>query len=147
MAYKIFADTNVFLDHLLERTADWESARDIFVLAEQKEITVLTSSLSLINVIYGLKQQKKLTKENIIILITYLLSYTSLSPTNETTFISAIASGFADLEDAIQYHTALSVKNIDYFITANTKGYKKALPQLPVITPKQFIQRIQGLQS
>jgi predicted nucleic-acid-binding protein len=139
MAYKTFADTNVFLDHLLERTADWEFARDVFVLAEQKEITVLTSSSSLVNVIYGLKQQKKLTKENIVTLITYLLSYTYLAHTNETIFISALASGFTDLEDAIQYHTALQVKGIDYFITSNTKDYKKALPQLPVMTPKQFM--------
>jgi hypothetical protein len=49
-----------------------------------------------------------------------------------------VHAGFTDLEDAIQYHTALAVKEIDYFITSNTRDYKKALPQLPVISPKQF---------
>jgi hypothetical protein len=46
--------------------------------------------------------------------------------------------GFTDFENAIQYHTALAVRDMDYFITSNTRDYKKSLPHLPVITPKQF---------
>ncbi len=53
----------------------------------------------------------------------------------------ALHAGFLDLEDAVQYHTALQIKGIDYFITSNIKDYKKASAQLPVITPKQFIKR------
>jgi predicted nucleic acid-binding protein len=139
MDYKIFADTNVFLDYLLKRTNDWEYARNIFKLAERKEIKVATSSSSLVNVLYGLKQQKKLTQQNIIQIITYLLDYTRLLHSDEVVFITALSSGFTDLEDAIQYYTALSVKDMDYFITSNIKDYKKSLPQLTVITPKQFL--------
>lgn len=139
MDYKIFADTNVFLDHLLERTSDWHYARDTFAMAERREILIVTSSSSLVNVLYGLKQQKKLTQQDIITIINYVLGYVRLLQTKEATFISALSSWFSDLEDAIQYYTALDAMDIDYFITSNTKDYKKALPQLPVITPKQFI--------
>ena len=139
MDYKIFADTNVFLDYLLKRTPEWEYAREIFAMAERKQILIVTSSSSLVNVLYGLKQQKKLTQQDIISIITYLLGYTRLLQTGESTFIETLAAGFTDLEDAIQYHTALAVKDIDYFITSNIRDYKKALPQLPVITPKQFL--------
>jgi len=142
MGYKIFADTNVFLDYLLKRTAEWEYAREIFAMAELKQILVVTSSSSLVNVLYGLKQQKKLTQQDIISIITYLLGYTRLLQTGESTFIEALSAGFTDLEDAIQYHTALAVKDVDYFVTSNTKDYKKALPQLPVITPKQFLLKV-----
>ncbi len=139
MVYSIFCDTNVYLDHLLQRTREWDYAKGIFVLAEQKEITVFTSSSSLINVLYALKQQKKLTQLDIISLMQYMLSYTQLLQTDDKVFMAALASGFNDLEDAIQYHTALVAKNIDYFITSNTKDYKKASPSLTVLTPKQFI--------
>ena len=139
MAYKIFTDTNVFLDHLLQRTPNWEFARELFVLAEQKEIAVCTSSSSLVNILYALKQQKKLTYDDIVTLMGYLLSYTKIAHTDEQAFKLALVSGFTDLEDAIQYYTALADKDIDYFITSNIKDYKKALPQLRVITPKQFM--------
>ena len=144
MNYKIFADTNVFLDYLLKRTSEWEYAREIFAMAERKQILVVTSSSSLVNVLYGLKQQKKLTQDDIISIITYLLSYVRLLQTSESTFIEALSSGFTDLEDAIQYHTALTVKDIDYFITSNIRDYKKALFQLPVVTPKQFLLKVKG---
>lgn len=139
MTYKIFTDTNVFLDHLLQRTPDWEFAKGLFVLAEQNEIVVFTSSSSLVNILYALKQQKKLTYNDIVTLMGYLLSYTKLAHTDEQAFKLALISGFADLEDAIQYYTALADKDITYFVTSNIKDYKKALPQLRVITPKQFM--------
>lgn len=144
MDYKIFADTNVFLDYLLKRTTEWEYAREIFEMGEQRQILIVTSSSSLVNVLYGLKQQKKLTQDDIISIITYLLSYTRLLQTGESIFIEALSAGFSDLEDAIQYHTALAIKDMDYFITSNIKDYKKALPQLPVITPKQFLLKVKG---
>ena len=76
---------------------------------------------------------------SIINIIDVLLKYISLAQTNEKNFLSGLYAGFTDLEDAIQYYTALAVKDIGYFITSNIKDYKKALPQLPVITPKQFL--------
>jgi predicted nucleic acid-binding protein len=140
MVYKIFADTNVFLDHLLQRTSDWKFAENLFRLADEKKISVFTSSSSIVNVIYALNQQK-LSKADIIKICTYILSYIRLADITEKIFLEAINSGFSDLEDAIQYYSALQIKSIDYFVTSNLKDYKKALPQLPVLSPKQFLQK------
>ena len=140
MVYKIFADTNVILDHLLQRTADWKFAEDIFRLADEKKISVFTSSSSMVNVMYALNQQK-LSKNDIIQICTYILSYTRLADITEKIFIDAINSGFSDLEDSIQYYTALQIKGIEYFVTSNLKDYKKVSPQLPVLSPKQFLQK------
>ncbi len=140
MVYKIFADTNVFLDHLLQGTAEWKFAEDIFRLADEKKIIVFTSSSSMVNVMYALNQQK-LSKADIIQICTYILSYTRLADITEQTFTDAINSGFNGLEDDIQYYTALQIKGIDYFVTSNLKDYKKASLQLPVLSPKQFLQK------
>lgn len=68
-----------------------------------------------------------------------ILSYTQLSYTSNQSFKSALQAGFNDLEDAIQYYTALDAGSIDYFITSDIKDYKKASFELPALTPKQFI--------
>lgn len=75
----------------------------------------------------------------IIDLIDLTLTYCQLANTSNAAFRQALRAGFTDLEDAVQYYTALEVKGIDYFITSNTKDYKKATVQLPVITPKEFL--------
>jgi predicted nucleic acid-binding protein len=138
MAYKLFLDTNVFLDVFLERTPDWQEAETILQLAAQNKIEAFTTPNNLVNVIYSLRKQK-LTQQEIIQLMELTLTYTDLADTTKSAFALALRAGFLDLEDAIQYYTALHIKGIDYFITSNTRDYKKASPQLTVLTPKQFM--------
>lgn len=138
MAFNIFIDTNVFLDAILERTAESKDAELIMKMAELKQVEIYTSANNLVNTIYSLRKQK-LTSSQIINIIDLTLTYTQLSHTSNGTFREALRAGFSDLEDAVQYFTALSAGNIDYFITSNTKDYKKALAELPVLTPKQFV--------
>ena len=52
MRYKLFVDTNVYIDFLTQRGKEWKNAELLFELAENKEITIYTSSSSLINIIY-----------------------------------------------------------------------------------------------
>ena len=52
MSYKLFVDTNVYLDFLIHRGKEWKNAELLFELAENKEITIYTSSSSLINILY-----------------------------------------------------------------------------------------------
>ncbi|TDH26796.1 PIN domain-containing protein [Segetibacter sp. 3557_3] len=143
MAYKVFIDTNVFLDAYLERTADWKDAEAVLQSAALEQITLFTSANNLVNTIYALQKQN-LTAGEIIDLMELTLTYTQLVNTSNAAFRQALRAGFKDLEDAVQYHTALEVKGIDYFITANIKDYIKATVQLPVLTPKQFILRHKG---
>ena len=138
MAYKLFLDTNVFLDVFLERTDDWNEAEKILQLASRNKIDVFTSANNLVNVIYSLKKQK-LTQDEIIRMMELTLTYTQLADITRPAFAFALRAGFPDLEDAVQFYTALQIKGIDYFITSNTKDYKKTSMQLPVITPKQFM--------
>lgn len=138
MAYKLFLDTNIFLDVFLQRTPDWEDAEMILQLAAKKRIDVFSSANNLVNVIYALRKQK-LTQAQIIELMQLTLSYVQLADTTNRSFNEALNAGFPDLEDAVQYFTALQIKGIDYFISSDLKDYKKASAQLPVITAEKFI--------
>ncbi len=138
MAYKLFIDTNVYLDFLMERGSDWKHAKAIFKLAESNSIQVLTSSSSLINLMY-IMGSYKLGRQEIVNNTNAILSYTTIVNPDNIIFEVALSSSFADLEDAVQYYTALSISSMNYFVTSNIKDYKNALTALKVITPADFI--------
>lgn len=138
MAYKLFIDTNVYLDFLMHRGTEWQDAENVLELAEKNIVEIFTSASSLLNLMYIMGSNKIPAKE-IIVHTNNILSYTKLVNPENTVFQTALAVGFTDPEDAVQYYTALHIKGIDYFITSNTRDYKKASSQLPVITPKRFM--------
>lgn len=138
--YILFADTNVFLDAFLQRDLGID-CKKILYLSELATLKLYTSSSCLLTVIYFL--QKSGIPQNVIIeTMKDLFSFVSLQSTDKQAFLSGLSSGFSDLEDAIQYQTALEIKGIDYFITSNIKDFKKALSTLQVLTPSQFLKLI-----
>jgi predicted nucleic acid-binding protein len=138
MTYRIFADTNVYLDFLMQRGKEWECAKEIFALAERGTLEVVTSASSLINIMYVMNTYK-LTRTEIVENTKAILSYTQLVNPDNITVEIVLSSEFKDLEDAVQYYTALEVKNIRYFITSNIKDYKSIGALLPVLTPSAFM--------
>lgn len=136
----VCADANVFLDGLLHRGEMGLECLQIIELAERSELILYISSSNLMNVIYFLEKAGKNNKE-IVLTLKSLLSFTSVISPDNKTVINAHDANFNDIEDAIQYYTALQVEDIGYFITSNIKDFKKAVVQLPVVTPKQFLNK------
>ncbi len=136
--YTLVADANVFLDALLTRGEMAPYAFDCLQKAYQKEISLYISSSNLLNVIYFLKKDK-IDKQEIANTVNEILRHVGIAVSDEKVFSLALQSNFADLEDAVQYYTALSIKEVDYFITSNLKDYKNASSRLPVISPRQFM--------
>jgi uncharacterized protein (DUF433 family) len=50
---------------------------------------------------------------------------------------AAFEVGFKDFEDAIQYTTALKIKNVKAIITRSTADYRK--PKIAAFTPELFL--------
>ncbi|MGN6615603.1 MAG: type II toxin-antitoxin system VapC family toxin [Ilyomonas sp.] len=138
MAYKVFADANVYLDLFLQRGSNWKDVEVLFDFAAQKEIEVFTSASNVLNLMYIMKTYE-FTRLEIIKHSSALLSFTTLLNPDNIIFNAALTSGFNDLEDAVQYFTAKNVTDIDYFITSNIKDFKKADATLPVVSPSQFM--------
>ncbi|NSW95882.1 MAG: PIN domain-containing protein, partial [Bacteroidales bacterium] len=61
---------------------------------------------------------------------------------DQQTVKSAIASGFPDFEDSIQYYCALDFKKIDVIITRNVKDYKGS--EIPVMTPSDYLKIVRS---
>ncbi|MBS1488052.1 MAG: PIN domain-containing protein [Bacteroidetes bacterium] len=134
MAYKIFLDTNLFLDHLLDRN---NHSSTILKACEESVVTGFASSASFYTLAYLIR--KTISTSATRKLLGEYLRFISILPTQKNTLRISLESSFNDLEDAFQYFTALEEKQIDFFITANLKDYQKVSQQLPVISPQKFV--------
>lgn len=67
-----------------------------------------------------------------------LLNDVTVIDCDHQTSIHAISSSIDDIEDALQYYTALK-HHLDYFVSSDKKLKTAALPQLPVYTAAELL--------
>jgi predicted nucleic acid-binding protein len=136
MVYKIFLDTNIFLDHLLDRNS---YSSDILKSCEESILDGYVSSASFYTLAYVIR--KHLSAAETRKLLGNYLRFLSILPTQKNTLRNSLDASFHDLEDAFQYFTALQEDKLDFFITNNLKDFKKVSQQLPVINSKKFVEQ------
>ena len=135
MASKLFLDANVLLEYFLQRQ-NRESVKDIFVQAESGTIKAFTST-SIIQ-ICGYFLQKEYGKETTIKILLGLLNEVGVIDCKHDTVVMALNSSISDIEDAIQYYSALQHK-MDYYITFDKKLMTHSASNLPIVTPMEFL--------
>lgn len=135
MASKVFLDANVLLDFTLKRK-EYYVSKQIIELAVNGHIRAFVTP-AIIHIIgywltkaYGNVKAKEL-------LLTLLADIIIIDINHETT-INALHSKIKDIEDALQYYTAMHHK-MDYFITQDKDLKKMSIPLLPVFTPDEFL--------
>lgn len=133
----VFADTNVFLDALLDRGKSVECI-EILKWAEIRKVILYAAPSSLLTVIYFL-HKFDIPKKEIKATITDLLSLIHLKSIEADDFTTAFSLSFNDLEDAVLFQTATEIKGIAYFVTSNLKDFQKAPKKLRIISPGDFI--------
>lgn len=131
---KVFVDTDVCIDLLSGREPLNKSAEVLFSLADKAKIKIYVSSLSFSNIDYVLRSQYSATHSRQI--IGKFKTLVNVLSVDSKTIDLAIASNFADFEDAIQYSCAIE-NNLATLITRNVKDYKKA--SIQVLTPETFL--------
>jgi len=137
MVYNLFLDSDVLLDIILERKPFIEQSLELFFYRADEAVQMFTSCSIIINIQYiGEKEVGRMTTNTG---MKKLLKYLEITNPNKDSILKAYNSSFSDIEDAIQYFTALQEEDFDYFITRNTRDYLKHVGNLPVITPTQFL--------
>lgn len=134
---KIFIDTNVLLDLLLEREPWAKNAALLFSMADRKEVELLCCSLSFSTAVY-LMQRFKYTRKEIVSKLSIVKSICTITTVNEAVIDRMLQSDFSDFEDAIQYYSALSF-GAEVIITRNHKDFADS--RIPVMTPQEFIKQ------
>jgi predicted nucleic acid-binding protein len=131
----VFVDTNVVIDFLADRKPFSLDAARLFNMAVEEKIKLYISAVSYNNIYYVLRQS--LTNSVTIKLLEQLAEISEITNITSKVIKQSLKTDFKDYEDAIQYYSALSVQNIDFLVTRNTKDFKKSL--LPVLTPTEAI--------
>ncbi|RZL40751.1 MAG: PIN domain-containing protein [Pedobacter sp.] len=135
MASKIFLDANILLDITLKREA-YNESKQVFLLASSgRVLAYITPSILHITgywltKAYGASKAKEL-------LLTILTDVTVIDMPHEIA-LTALHSSINDIEDALQYYTAIHHK-LDVFVSRDKQLQKNAVPALPVYTPIELI--------
>ena len=137
---KVFLDTNVLLDWVLDRRDTFsEEATKIIQAAENNLIEAYISAGSVYTIAYVLEKSGKKGQVLRDILL-QIFNILNIKEVDNTPFINACKRDMRDLEDAFQYEIALYSNKIDYFVTANIKDFiTQDTANLPVITPSQMV--------
>ena len=130
---KVFIDTNIVLDLLLQRRNFLINAEKIFSLAYKGKIVLYFSAVSFVSVTYYLGKH---TNKDIKAVLENLCKIVKILPFNQRIIENTLHSNFKDIEDGYQYFTAKE-NNIHIMITRNVKDF--LVDDISVVTPEEFL--------
>ncbi len=131
---KLFLDTNVILDLIINRKPFFEDIAKIVTLYEERKCVLATSSVSFVNCNYILGQNIK--KEKVLDNLKILRSFCSILEVSQSEIDISLNSNFNCFEDAVQHYCALK-NNYDYIITRDSKDFKNS--EIPALSPTEFL--------
>jgi predicted nucleic acid-binding protein len=121
MNEKIFIDSDIILDVLMDRKPFYESSAGILALGIAKEADLFTTAVVLANVFYFIR--KKYGIEEAKEQLRKLRLFINIVSVEEKAVDMALNSQFNDFEDGIQYFSAKE-NDISILITRNIRHYK-----------------------
>lgn len=135
MASKVFLDANILLDLTLQREG-FQYSSEILQLAINSRIRLFTTP-AVLHIVAFYTAQAYNDKHSKQLLLT-LLNDVKIIDCDHNTVLLALNSNIDDIEDAMLYYSALK-SGMDYFISADKKLKKAAIPQLPVYTAAELL--------
>jgi len=136
---KVFLDTNVILDLLLDRDPFSNDIAEIIELATQKSIELCVSSVTITDTNYivekfeGVKSARQKTK--------LILEIVTVENVAESTVKKSSGSEFKDFEDGVQNFCAIESKH-KVIVTRDIKGFKNS--KLAILSPKELLVKIKA---
>ena len=118
---KIFIDTNVFLDALLNR--DNGLSKKLIQHLEKQNIEIFLSDISVINIAYIIR--KDFSKDEIKEIVDMLLKKHIIVCASGKIIEDANRSKFKDFEDGVQYFCAKEIE-ADLIISNNKKDFSES---------------------
>lgn len=131
---KILIDTNIALDHLLEREPFCREAEKIIGLT-RGGVGVYLSASSITDVYYITRKILR-DKDSAMALLKSLLNAVGVAKLSDNEIYRAIALEWDDFEDAVQFACGESL-SVDYVVTRNKDDF--AASNITVVTPKELI--------
>ena len=131
---RLFIDTNVLIDVLLEREPFYASSMQVWTLCEEGKFRGHISVISFNNIYFIVRKQK--SREDAQRTLTVLRDIFTPVPLDAQVINQSIAADFKDFEDAIQFHSALRA-DAQAIITRNPAHFPISGPR--ILSPKELI--------
>ncbi len=135
---KIFIDSDVILDFLLDRKPFSKEITEIFQLSINGKFNISVSPTTITNIhdiIERLENQKSAKSK-----VKTILKLVKIENLGASAIHRTVASKFKDFEDGVQYFCALEAKQ-STIITRNIKDYKES--KLGVLSPREFLSSLE----
>ncbi len=133
MFHRIFLDTNILLDVVLNRELFVADTEKIFLLQDEGHLTIYVSALTLANVAHIVKRNGKDPYK----VIESIIKWVEVVDLELNHFEKTLYSKFKDFEDGLQFFSASEINNIDAIITRDKSDFKTST--IPVYTPREFL--------
>ncbi|MBO4340184.1 MAG: PIN domain-containing protein [Bacteroidales bacterium] len=117
---KVFLDTNIILDLLLEREG-YEDSAELFGLQDEGKLKLYVSILTMVNVAYVYKKTVGAHMANVN--IKYLSALVNVLPMDSSQMQKALLMSGPDFEDLLQA-TCAAEAGCDCIVTRNIKDYR-----------------------
>jgi predicted nucleic acid-binding protein len=136
---RVLFDTNVVLDHLLDREPFVEAAERLLSLVDSGALDGVVCSTTVTTIHYlaskavGAPEATKYVGE--------LLAIFDVAPVDREVLSAAMGAGFSDFEDAVLYEAARAA-GAGAIVTRNGRDFTRSA--LPVFTPGELLAALQA---
>jgi predicted nucleic acid-binding protein len=130
---RIFIDTNIVLDFLLEREPFVEDAAKLFAKIDAGEIAGFIAATTITNIYYIIRKAAGVTVAQDA--ISQILTDLHICAVDKNILETAVALNFRDFEDAVQYACAMK-SMVDVIVTRDVSGFLGS--EIPVISPGEL---------
>jgi len=135
MVSKVFIDTNIIVDILLERKPFFENSERVLSTIVKRNYTPYISGSSITDLYYICKKAG-VESETLLRYFSELMEVFDVLVIDKGVITAAISSGFKDFEDAVQIMACKNEK-IDLIITRDEKDFENKW--IKVQTPEAYL--------
>ncbi|MDY4778624.1 MAG: PIN domain-containing protein [Prevotella pectinovora] len=128
---KLFLDTNVLIDFILERPLFYQPAAMIVSLAAERKIDICVSALSVVTANFICIERCKMPLDVYRRKVDFLRNFIEVCSVDSSDINSSYEANWKDFEDGVQYFSAIR-SGVDYLVTRNVKDFEEN--DLKVIT-------------
>ena len=122
---KVYLDTNILIDILLDRDLEHISINKITPFLKQSQVYMSTLSVHITYYILKIKPDTSMHKKSMA-----LINRINLIPLSKEIINQSLNNFSIDFEDTLQYYSALD-QNCDYILTRDKKNFKKIKELIP----------------
>ena len=121
---KLFLDTNILIDFILERPKFYPAAATIISFAAEGKVKVCASSMSIVTTNFICVERCNMPLEDFRKKLDFLRDFLEICSIDESDVYHSYDKKWKDFEDGVQYYSAQR-NGADYLVTRNTKDFEE----------------------